>query len=900
MSSAAAPAARTFVGREAELDAIVARANEAATGRAAVVWIEADAGAGKSALIEAALERLRADYVVYRSAADELAADRTLDTVHQLAPVSATDGFGAGLELLDAFARWQDDGPVAVVVEDLHWADVTSRQAFATAARRLAADRVLLLVASRPEGRVDGWERIALDDRRSLAIRLGPLDTNEVAELASRFGVDLGAAEAERLTRHTAGHALHVRTLLTELTPEQLRSPSGDLPAPRSLATTILARTADLAPPSRALVAALAVLNQRVPLDVVARVAEVESATGALDGIVATGLVTWAPSEVGTPIAFSHPLYRVAIYEDLPPSRREHLHLRAADVFDGDARLAHRVAAAGSHDQALAEELDVAASDRLAAGNRSAAARNWLWAASLAPNGRDADRFRTRAALASLAAGEQTRAAAIRDELRDRPSSAYRSLVMGLAAWRERDMNTAETFLLEAAQSEDAEIATAALVGLSEIYIYFSRGEEAETTAAQLLARPNLTHEQEDAAWTALAIGDAHAAGALSGLDRLRARVPGDAASVDPADARLLATRGMLAYFAGRTRAAVTDFVTAIRLGQRPGVHIDLPRAHLHLAQALIWSGAWSDALVQSHVARSLADDLQPWTRAQAHSVLAYLLAARGEWDASDEELEQAERAAAEQGSVEALVNMRVAHVYRARARGDFRGVIAAVGSLTESGDALPLLSPLSWWVPFIGALIDDGQLRRATQQIELLDQACARRGLVMTGRLGGLRAQLALAQGAPDVAEAGFRTALADMDPDEPMLERALLHHQLGRVLLNAHGNRRDAIDQLRTAHDLFAGFGAEPYRQRVDTDLAAAGLRAAAAPDGDAAKSALALTDRERDVAVLVSTGLTNKEVAADLYISTKAVEYHLRNIYGKLGITSRRELATSLAPG
>jgi DNA-binding CsgD family transcriptional regulator len=247
-----------------------------------------------------------------------------------------------------------------------------------------------------------------------------------------------------------------------------------------------------------------------------------------------------------------------------------------------------------------------------------------------------------------------------------------------------------------------------------------------------------------------------------------------------------------------------------------------------------------------------------------------------------------------EQGSVEAQISVRVAQAYRARARGDARGIIDAVGPLTDAGDALPILSPLSWWVPLIGALVDDGHLDLGAEHIERLDRAVAHRGLGMPGRLAALRARLARARGEADVAEAGFRSALTDMDPDEPALERALVHHDLGRVLLRARGNRRDAIDQLRSAHDLFASFGAEPYRQRVEADLAAAGLRAAAG----AAKSPLALTDRERDVAALVSTGLTNKEVAADLYISTKAVEYHLRNIYGKLGISSRRELAASLA--
>jgi DNA-binding CsgD family transcriptional regulator len=93
----------------------------------------------------------------------------------------------------------------------------------------------------------------------------------------------------------------------------------------------------------------------------------------------------------------------------------------------------------------------------------------------------------------------------------------------------------------------------------------------------------------------------------------------------------------------------------------------------------------------------------------------------------------------------------------------------------------------------------------------------------------------------------------------------------------------------QLRKAHTLLAGAGAKPFLERADADLAASGIR----PTASGPTSALALTEREHDVALLVARGLSNPEVGAQLYISRKAVEYHLANIYGKLGIKSRREL-------
>ena len=146
----------------------------------------------------------------------------------------------------------------------------------------------------------------------------------------------------------------------------------------------------------------------------------------------------------------------------------------------------------------------------------------------------------------------------------------------------------------------------------------------------------------------------------------------------------------------------------------------------------------------------------------------------------------------------------------------------------------------------------------------------------------------MALAQGRPEAAIVHFDAALARFGPDDPFLERALTHHAYGQ-LLRAKGDRQQAVTRLRSAHQLLSSVGADPFLARVDADLAVAGIRA---PD-KSRRSTLDLTDRERDVAVLVAQGLSNPEVAEQLYISRKAVEYHLNNTYGKLGISSRKEL-------
>ncbi len=142
-------------------------------------------------------------------------------------------------------------------------------------------------------------------------------------------------------------------------------------------------------------------------------------------------------------------------------------------------------------------------------------------------------------------------------------------------------------------------------------------------------------------------------------------------------------------------------------------------------------------------------------------------------------------------------------------------------------------------------------------------------------------------------MAAAAFEQAVAATGPDTPVLERALLHHAYGRFLRD-RGSRRQALVQLRDAHELLVRLGAEAYRQPVADDLSAWSERI----DAGEARSPLTLTAREQDVVSLVNKGLTNREVGAQLYISAKAVEYHLANVYGKLGIRSRRELRDALA--
>ena len=165
---------RVFVGRDDELAKIMSCVEAAGGGRAQMVWIEGDAGSGKTAVVRRVVEALPSGFSVLRAEADELSRDVALGVVSQFGPVAAGTGFAAGVELLSLFAEAQDGGPVAVVIEDLHWADMASRQALLTAARRLENDRVVMLLTSRPDaGVADGWDRFCLDPDHCSRVALG-------------------------------------------------------------------------------------------------------------------------------------------------------------------------------------------------------------------------------------------------------------------------------------------------------------------------------------------------------------------------------------------------------------------------------------------------------------------------------------------------------------------------------------------------------------------------------------------------------------------------------------------------------------------------------------------------------------------------------------------------------
>jgi ATP/maltotriose-dependent transcriptional regulator MalT len=897
------PQKRVFVGRVDEIASLSACAELCRAGRAQVAWVEGEAGCGKTGLINRWLDQLPSDFRVLRAEADELAKEVSLELTGQLGDFAAADGFGVGIEILDMVDSVQGNGPVVLVVEDLHWADLASRQALLTTARRLRNDQVLMLLTSRPSFHEDGWDRFTSDPERCVRVNLGALSPDEVGELARECGTPLDHLSVERLHQHTLGHVLYVRTLIAELSPEQLRSPNVGLPAPRSLAWTTVARMADTTHEAQMLASALAVLNRRLPLRVVADVGGTAEPASALEDLLGTGFVRWFPSEVGTPIEYAHPLYRAAVYDDLSPQLRHDLHVAAARVLDSEDALMHRVAASDPADHELVDELVREAHRAESRSELSRSARCWLWASTVGM-GQDQgliERAVLQAARLLMADGQFHRAEALQGEIESTSTSPLRSLLLGRIAWEGGDALRAEQLFDEVLRLTDIEegdpsLRVEALVRLATMFVIENRGAEAFEAATRALDLDPADPRMEIRAWSELARAEGKLRGAASGLTLLDDRLVGEGSSIAVSEADLLLTRGILGFYAGRNAKATADFRNVIRLVRQGAVTAELPRTHLQLAQLLIIGGEWDEAVLHARLGLSLVDDGgQVWIEAQAHAALASVMASRGAWDTAEPHARAARAVADMVGTMEAVFTAHIAESTLARARGDAAGVVASLEPLVGTGEsrAMTMLTSLGWWPVLIHAYLDLGDIETAKRQLGQLRTAAMDRNLDLAARAEGLQGRISLASGDPDRAAGEFARSLSLFGPDDAILDRAAIHHCLGR-LLQARGKRPLAVDQLRSAHDLYAGVGAQPFMRRVEGDLSESGIHEAVRGES----SGLSLTDRERDVAALVARGLTNREVAAELYVSTKAVEYHLRNIFGKLGVTSRSGLRAQLS--
>jgi ATP/maltotriose-dependent transcriptional regulator MalT len=354
-------------------------------------------------------------------------------------------------------------------------------------------------------------------------------------------------------------------------------------------------------------------------------------------------------------------------------------------------------------------------------------------------------------------------------------------------------------------------------------------------------------------------------------------------------DVDALSYRGMLRLLAGDLGPAIGDLTASLGLARR-GATLTLGlRAYFYLSLAQYLAGAWDDVLLTAEQGLSAAA-IHPrrFDLPLVHLAAVTVPAGRGAAEEAERHARLAEEAAASVDYSRERVFAAVARALICQAAGDYLGMADALGPWQDDAalDGRSRVWAVLWRPLLVEGLAGSGQLEQAAA---VLAQLRADSGQVsyLAPALAWLDGWLAEQRGDPELALPIYQRGEEAAGPPSPVHHaRLLLAH--GR-LLRRTGQRRLAVERLQRASEIYQALRAAPFMARADEELAACQL-----PGSPAKKhSVLSLTSRETEVAHLVGKGLSNPEIAAELFVSRKAVEYHLGNIYAKCGLRGRQEL-------
>lgn len=890
-----------FVGRSGELHALRANLGWAGAGEPRVVVVAGPPGTGKSALLRAFLAQAGPAVRSLSGCGTQAEAGTPFGFLKQLhegtdlpapAPGPGTDPLLAGARLVDLLGILQDTGPVVVAVDDAQWADDPSMRALIFALRRLHADRVLVLLAC-DDGHADlpdGVRRLV--EARGEWLGLEGLDAVALAELAVRKGAGrLSVPAAERFRQHTGGNPLLATALLDQLDPGELRR--AESLGPSSYATVIGLRLDACTPATQALVAAAAVLGEHCSLPTAARLAGLDDASAALKEAMAGHLLEGDELPAGRSIGFDHPLTRTAVYNGLDPERRVALHARAATVTAGAAALEHRVKATPAEDAGLAAQLADLAATEVAGGSWVVAAGHFESASRLDPDASRRERLLADAAYNYLRGGVQGKAAKLAERMTaDSTRGCY---LLGHLALDRGRLEEAGRLLEKAWQANsDPDLVAPLATRLGQLALGQARAEEAVIWGHRAMASAANADDALSSARSVVALGLALGGGGEEALTLL-ADVPAEASEGTTANPDGLLLRGAVRSLTEDLSAAGADLAAVSLAGARGRLRL---RVHglVLLARTEYLLGKWDASEGHADLAISLAQDADHFRAlALCHSVATMALADRGEWGRAVAHADALAMSAKASGTAldRAWAAAAAAHV--AFARGDPVAIVAAVEPAIDlwSRDGFNEPTFLAWKEHYADALVSLGQLDEAADIAA--DLASTARTLGRRLSLAGaarVSGRLEAARGNVDVAESAFEDALEHLEGMPTPFHRALVEDAHGRHL-RRRGQLRAAAAHLRTARVTFADLGARPFLERCDRELVGCGL----SPDRRTEGSQVSLTSQELAAARLAASGCSTREVAAELVVSEKTAEHHLRHVYVKLGISSPHRLAAAL---
>lgn len=632
---------------------------------------------------------------------------------------------------------------------------------------------------------------------------------------------------------------------------------------------------------SPARVAALAGSTGRGPVP--------SGALAAAEALAARGLVTIADTRSGRAIAFTHGVVRASVVGGLAPSQRVALHRRAAAVTGGDEALRHRLAAAEGPDPVLVGEATDRARRHACAGAALRAARLLLDAAPAA--GSPAERERLVIAAAGHLVGSGQGVGDLAAEIEGFADSVERSALLGRLALLGGRPTEARGWLDRSwgriAEGEGGHAELIAPVADAQALLALNEARWDDLTA---WARRALDAGSDSGiSASLLAHGLVLGGGFAEAEDEMSALLdrcpPGTTIARDAA-----VGRGVARLWHNDLDGADADLrmaAEALAGGGSPMARVELDS---YVAEAAFRAGRWHEALDLASRAAVIVDDAGAlWLGALAHGVAAFVLAARGELDPARRHAAAAATSAELTGLFAPRLWSRHAALRVAEATGDHAAVVAVGDRILDDGwGALPE-GIHHWRAAYAEALVAVDRLDDAAAIAKALVQAAALDGdaAVATDAARALGA-VATARRREDDADAAFARGLA-LDPVRSRpFPRARLELAAGGHLRRT-GRRRDAAELLSAAAAGLAALGACPWAERCAGEMTALGLR----PRKRSALQSTELTAQELRVADLVASGLSNREVAAELLISTKTVEHHLGRVYAKLGLRSRTEL-------
>ena len=912
--------ASRLLGRRAECEGLEQLLAHALAGDSRVLVLRGEAGVGKSALL-GHLSRRAAGWRVARATGVESEIELAHSGLHQLcAPMldhldrlpapqrdalatvfgrsagPAPDRFLIGLAILTLLAEVAEEQPLVCIVDDAQWLDHSSVQILAFVARRLLAERVAIVCAARTGA---GDEVLAGLPELSLQ---GLGDAEARALLLDNVRGPLDAAVCDQIISESRGNPLALLELPRTWKVADLAGGfglPGGRPATSKIEESYARRILELPADTRTLVLAAAAdpLGDPVLLHRAAETLGLGAAPA--DPAVDAGLL-----RVGARVEFAHPLVRSAAYRSAAAADRHRVHRALADVTDAgtdpDRRAWHRARAAVGPDEEVAADLERSAGRAQARGGVAAAAAFLERSAELTPDPTRRAERALAAAQGKYLAGAPEGALRLLSiagagplgELGDARAQLLRAQI-AFVTTRGRE---APPLLLDAArrlESLDPALARETYLDAFAAAVFAGRlvlsGDVREIAAAVLAAEWGDVHSEGPRACDLLLDGLAHLAahGYEAGIPRLKRAVHvfvGEPMTDEDALRWL-----WLARHSARTLGddALWDELTRrqVDVARRSGALSTLPAALHERFRVELYSGNLAAATTLAEEANATIDAIGSHERPHGALVLA---AWRGREREAVALVEAGRDEVSARGEGMWLIGSQWTLAELFNGLGRWEDALRAAEWVAEQPNELGS----STWISaeLVEAAVRCGEVERAASALERFSEMARAAG---TDWALGIEARSHALLSHGGDAEDAYREAI-------DRLGRTRLRVTLARTRLvygewlRRENRRVDARAELKLALGMFADMGYEPYAERARRELVATGekVRKRSAETRDT------LTAQEEQIARLAGAGLSNPEIGARLFISARTVEWHLRKVFTKLGISSRRQLRTAFA--